>query len=290
MLALPRRGKMHALDTAVQAATGEILVFTDANTILAADALRQLVRPFADPEVGGVCGNQSHFKRLHEDASAAGESMYWSYDKALKILESRTGSIVSADGALYAIRRALYRRPPSAAMTDDFAISTAVIEQGARLVFEPLARAYESAVGDAGGEFQRKVRIVTRGWHGVMARRRLLDPRRSGFYAFVLGSHKVLRRLAPVVLVVLLGASLWLPQTSVTRTAAAAAQGVFYAAAALGALLRRTSLGRRRVLLAPFFFCLANGAALVALLRVCAGGRVEIWQPRRAAPGAAAPR
>jgi hypothetical protein len=216
--------------------------------------------------------------------------MYWSYDKALKVLESRTGSIVSADGALYAVRRALYRRPPSAAMTDDFAISTAVIEQGARLVFEPMARAYESAVGDAGGEFQRKVRIVTRGWHGVMARRRLLDPQRAGFYAFVLGSHKVLRRVAPVALLVLLAASLWPPQTSGMRAGAAAAQGVFYAAAGLGAMLRRTPIGRRRVLLAPFFFCLANGAALMALLRVCAGGRVETWQPRRAAPGTAAPR
>ena len=155
LLALPRRGKIHALDAAVARATGEILVFSDANSILDAQALRNLVRNFADPAVGGVCGNQMYVTGRNGDSSGQGEHLYWSYDKWLKGMESQGGSIVSADGAIYAIRHPLYRSPESAAVTDDFAISTAVVEQGYRLVYEPAAVAYEHPTGEARREFSR---------------------------------------------------------------------------------------------------------------------------------------
>jgi cellulose synthase/poly-beta-1,6-N-acetylglucosamine synthase-like glycosyltransferase len=285
LLALPRRGKLHALDTAIAQAHGEILVFSDANTHFEPQALRMLARNFADPAVGGVCGNQRHRRAAGRDSSGEGEKLYWSYDKSLKALESRTGSIVSADGAIYAIRRALYRKPASAAVTDDFAISTAVIEQGKRLVYEPAAVAYEDAVGDARGEFGRKVRIMTRGWHGVLLRRRLLDPRHYGFYAVVLWSHKVLRRLAPLCLLALFAASLAAARSAPLYAAAAVAQTAFYLLALAGGLLKRSRAGRRGVLYAPFFFVLANAAALVAFSRLLRGQRVERWQPQRPAPG-----
>jgi len=163
LLRYPRRGKIHALKDAVRAASGEILVFSDANSMYQNDALRKLMRNFADPEVGGVCGNQIYLKSTNTEASSRGESLYWSYDKWLKQKESLTGSIVSAHGALYAIRRTLYKPPRSAAVTDDFAISTAVVEQGYRLVFEREAIAYEEPTSTAGLEFRRKVRIMTRG-------------------------------------------------------------------------------------------------------------------------------
>jgi cellulose synthase/poly-beta-1,6-N-acetylglucosamine synthase-like glycosyltransferase len=289
LLALPRRGKLYALDTAIERARGEILVFSDANTHFDRQALRMLVRNFADPSVGGVCGNQRHRRDAGRDSSGEGEKLYWSYDKSLKALESRAGSIVSADGAIYAIRRALYRKPASAAVTDDFAISTAVIEQRARLVYEPAAVAYEDAVGDARGEFGRKVRIMTRGWYGVLLRRQLLDPRRYGFYAVVLWSHKVLRRLAPVGLLALFAASLVAARSGPLFAAAAVAQAGFYTLALAGWLLKRSRAGRRGVLYAPFFFVLANAAALVALSRLLRGRRVERWQPQRPAPGTPVP-
>jgi glycosyltransferase involved in cell wall biosynthesis len=281
LLSLPRRGKLHALDAAVNRTRGDILVFSDANTHFDPQALRLLVRNFADPEVGGVCGNQRHVKRRGGDTSGDGERLYWSYDKALKALESRCGSIVAADGAIYAIRRSLYQRPPHAAATDDFVLSTAVIEQGARLVYEPEAVAWENATDDARGEFSRKVRIVTRGWRGIILRRQLLDPRRSGFYAVVLWSHKVFRRLAPVALVALFVSSLLAARHGPVYAWIAAAQLAFYALAVLGALLRGMAAGRHRGLYAPFFFVLANAAALVALLQMLRGRRIESWQPQR---------
>ena len=112
LLSLPRQGKIRALDAAVLEATGEILVFSDANTMCAPDALRALVRNFADPGIGGVAGHTGYRLEVNSESSARGESLYWDYDTWLKHLESLTGSVVSAHGGLYAVRRALYRPVP----------------------------------------------------------------------------------------------------------------------------------------------------------------------------------
>jgi cellulose synthase/poly-beta-1,6-N-acetylglucosamine synthase-like glycosyltransferase len=281
LLCFPRRGKIYALKDAVASATGEILIFSDANSMYRQDALRMLVRNFADPEIGGVCGNQVYLKAKKADATSEGEGMYWSFDKWLKQLESLTGSIVSAHGAIYAIRRQLYQPPASAAVTDDFAISTAVIAQGYRLVFESEAIAYEEPTASAALEFGRKVRIMTRGLRGVLMRRRLLNPFRYGFYSLELFSHKVLRRLVPFFLLVLFVASWFLSGTSRFYFGAAIAQTVFYILAGAGYLLRRHRVGRLKFFYIPFFYCLANVAALIAVVRLLTGKRIEFWQPQR---------
>ena len=281
LLTLPRRGKIHALNAAVAQARGEILVFSDANTFFDVHALRALAQNFADPQVGGVAGRKIYLTQAGSDSSSHGEHLYWSYDTWLKQLESLTGSIVAADGAIYAIRRALYCPPPSAAVTDDFALSTAVIEHGYRLVFEPAACAYEAALPAAEREFWRKVRLMTRGLCGVMLRKRLLNPWRYGFYALVLFSHKVLRRLVAVVLPLLFAASLLASSHGAFYRGAAVAQALFYALAGAGYVLRRTRVGQLPCLSMPFFYCLANAAALVAIIQCLRGQRIELWQPQR---------
>jgi len=286
LLRLPRRGKIHALKDAVAVATGEILVFTDANSICESDALRMLARNFADPEVGGVCGNQVYLKAKKADSSSKGERLYWAYDKWLKRMESLTGSIVSAHGAIYAIRRELYQPPVSAAVTDDFAISTAVIEQGYRLVFESEAVAYEEPASAASFEFGRKVRIMNRGLRAVLLRKRLLNPLQYGFYSLELFSHKVLRRLVPIFLFLLFVASLQVSSGGGFYAVAAVAQTLFYFSAGAGYVLRHHRLGHMKLLYIPFFYCLANAAALVAILKLLAGRRIERWQPQRHLSGA----
>jgi len=281
LLALPRRGKIYGLKDAVNVATGELLVFSDANSMYERDALRKLARNFADPQVGGVCGNQVYLKNKKADTASQGENLYWSFDKWLKQKESLTGSIVSAHGAIYAIRRSLYQPPASAAVTDDFAISTAVIEQGYRLVFESEAIAYEEPMPAAAREFSRKVRIMNRGLCGVLLRRRLLNPLRYGFYAVILFSHKVLRRLVPIFLLMLLAASWLLQSRHDFFLFAAVAQTLFYAMAGCGYLLRRRRLGRLKFFYIPFFYCLANAAALLAIIKLLRGNRIEFWQPQR---------
>ncbi|HET9887584.1 MAG TPA: glycosyltransferase family 2 protein [bacterium] len=281
VLALPRSGKIPALNEAVASASGEILLFTDANTHLAPSALRKLVRNFADPSVGGVCGNQIVSLAGDEDSTARGESLYWGYDKKLKALESATGSIVSADGAIYAIRRNLYVRPANNLLNDDFAISTKVIERGKRLVFESEALAWETASASAEHEFERKVRILSRGFRSVIAARSLLNPLRFGFYSLVLFTHKVLRRLTPLFLAGLLAGSLLALEGGRFYVLAAILQLGFYAIAMIGWIARSTPWGKNRLIGAPFFFCLTNAAALVGLSHVISGKRIELWQPRR---------
>jgi cellulose synthase/poly-beta-1,6-N-acetylglucosamine synthase-like glycosyltransferase len=284
LLRLPRRGKIAALEQAVGQATGEILIFSDANTVMHPAAVRALASNFADPEVGGVAGHTTYRLKEGSESSSRGESLYWRYDTWLKAMESRTGSVVSAHGGLYALRRNLYHVPPDRAVTDDFIISTAVVEQGRRLVFEKDALAYEIAVPTAKPEFRRRVRLMTRGLRAVALRRRLMNPSRYGFYAVVLFSHKVLRRLVPVCLVVLFSASLYLASTSSFFLVAAVAQTLFYSLAVAGGLARQHRVGQLKLFYVPFFYGMANTAALFALVRFVRGDRIELWQPQRHAP------
>jgi cellulose synthase/poly-beta-1,6-N-acetylglucosamine synthase-like glycosyltransferase len=202
VVSLPRVGKAGALNAAVGVATGEILVFSDANSLYARDALRALVAPFADSDVGAVAGDQRYLADHAEAAVATGERLYWDLDRAIKRAESRGGNAVSATGAIYAVRRELFSQVPPG-VTDDFATSTAVIARGKRLVFAPEAIAFEPVARSSRDEFARKVRVMTRGLNAVVARHELLDPRRYGFYALQLLSHKVLRRLMALPLAAL---------------------------------------------------------------------------------------
>jgi cellulose synthase/poly-beta-1,6-N-acetylglucosamine synthase-like glycosyltransferase len=281
LLSLPRRGKIRTLNAAVARATGKILVFTDANIMCRPDTLRALVANFADPGVGGVAGHTTYTLDPDSESSSYGERLYWRYDTWLKKLESQTGSIVSAHGGLYAIRRVLYRPVADGAVTDDFAISTSVIAQGYRLVFEPDALATEVAVPEAQREFRRRVRLMTRGLRGVFLRRKLLNPLRYGFYSVVLASHKLARRLVPVSLAVLAVASVAAWSHGPLYQAAAVGQALFYGMASVGYLLRRSRVGRARLLYIPFYYCMANVACSVAWVHALRGRRIEVWQPQR---------
>lgn len=281
LLALPRQGKAAALNAAVAEAKGEILVFSDANSIYAPGALRALVRPFADPTVGGVAGNQVYRPAPEASLAGEGEKQYWGLDRQLKLYESAAGNVISATGAIYAIRRELFT-PVAEGVTDDFYTSTGVIAQGYRLVFAPQAIAYEAVAGKSGDEFGRKVRVITRGLRGVLLRRELLDPRRHGFYALQLFSHKVLRRLVavPLLLPALVSPLLW--ARGALYRLATLGQALFYGLAAAGIAAERSGRKLHRLLALPAYFSLVNVAALQATLNVLRGRSIVVWEPTRA--------
>lgn len=279
LLALPRQGKAGALNSAVAAATGEILVFSDANSMFAEGALRALVAPFADPEVGGVAGNQRYLPRSATVASNDGEQSYWNFDRQLKVSQSKAGNAISATGAIYAIRRSLFRTVPTG-VTDDFVTSTSVIAQGYRLVFAPAAVAYEPVAGSSDREFGRKVRIMTRGLRAVLVMRELLNPFRHGFYAWQLFSHKVLRRLMFVPLIALLLVNPFLWNDGIFYPITLLLQLGFYGCALLGWLLANTRLGSLKIFSIPYFFCLIYAAALVATVNILRGRTIDRWQPQ----------
>ena len=283
LLRLPRCGKMHALNKAVAQSAGEVLVFTDANAELERNALKALVAPFADIEVGGVCGNQKYRGAAdRDDTAGAGEDLYWRFDKYLKQLETCVGSTIAADGSLYAVRRDLYVVVEDGAQADDFAVSARVVTSGRRrLVFEPAAVSFEPAPGFSDREFWRKVRVANHGIRAILHLHGGLNPLRTGAYALQMWSHKVLRYMLPLFAIAALVATAALAFHSAFYLGLLGAQAAFYALAMSGWLLRRSSIGRLKAFYAPFYFCLANAAALLGLLSLLRGERITIWQPQR---------
>ena len=278
LMRLPRQGKAAALNEAARLARGEVLVFTDANSMLEPDALQRLVESFADARVGGVCGNKMLRPRAGADATQGGEGLYWRYDKWQKGLESVAGSIFAADGALYAARRRLFVPIADLAQADDIAVSTRIVLQGYRLLFEPAAIAWEDAPEDGRAEFERKVRVTNHSVRALLA----LGPRlwTSGFYSVELVSHKLLRHLVPFFLLALFGSNVVLAVAAPAFVWLLALQSFFYAAAGVGGLARRTRVGRAKVLTVPYYFCLVNAAALLGVLSIARGERLAAWTPR----------
>ncbi len=277
LLPLPRRGKNAALNEAAAVARGDIFVFTDADSMLSPDALRHLIAPFSDETVGGVGGN-FHYIAQREEGS--GERTYWRFDRLLKDLQHRSGSITSATGQLYAIRGQLSSPiPPD--VTDDFYISAQVHVRHQRLVFAKQARAYSTVADSADAEFQRKVRVMTGGLRSVWAMRQLLNPVRYGFYALQLWAHKVLRRamIVPLTLMAIASFIRW-DMGWVYPITLGGLLGI-WGLGMLGLVLRHSTIGQKKLLSLPLFFLLVNAAFLVAVYHLAIGKRSDIWTSQR---------
>jgi cellulose synthase/poly-beta-1,6-N-acetylglucosamine synthase-like glycosyltransferase len=279
VLDLPRMGKLSALNRGVEASSGEILVFTDADSLFERGTLRTLVANFADERVGGVAANVVRVVQEAGRPVARGEGLYWRYERLLKRLEDRVGSVVSASGHLYAVRRSLFTHSAQTAGTDDFLISSAVVTQGARLAFDELAVVLVATPEEGGTELRRKVRVMNRGLRSALALGAGLLPTRTGLYAFEVVFHKLLRRLVGFFLIALLASSAVLAATEPSWWLVLGPQLAFYGLAMAGGLLAHTRWGRLKPLWVPYFFCLANAAAALAVLSLLAGVRFERWEP-----------
>lgn len=282
LLSLPRVGKAAALNAAVNASSGEILVFSDANSMYKADAIQELARPFGDPNVGGVAGNQIYKTEVSGGSSIDGERAYWNFDRMLKQFQGKSGNTLAATGAIYAIRRSIFRPIPDG-VSDDLFTSTGVIVQGYRLVFAPEAIAYEPIAATSQVEFGRKVRVIMRSWKALIFRRELLNLFRYKFYAIQLFSHKILRYLVVFPLLVLFLVSPFLWKTGFIYQMATIGQIVFYGCALFGLLLHGTRFGRKKIFTLPFYFCMVNAASLVAVIKVLRGHQIKHWEPQRQA-------
>lgn len=278
LVRMPERGgKTVGLNAAVARARGDVIVFSDANAMYDRDAIRALVRNFADPAVGAAVGESVYVDP--EAESDRSESLYWRYETWIKRLESQIGSVVGGDGAIYAVRRSLYRPMPADALSD-FVNPLQVVSHGYRCVYEPAARSCERAAGEFAQEFRRKVRIVNRAWRALVGYPALLNPWRHGRFAWQLVSHKLLRWLVPVQLAALFATTAALAREGGVYQAALAAQLAFYLLALAGLGLRRR--GRMPALLAiPYYFCLVNVASAVGIIDAFRGKTYTTWATAR---------
>ncbi|MGZ3829370.1 MAG: glycosyltransferase family 2 protein, partial [Mucilaginibacter sp.] len=187
-----RMGKMAAVHRAVAAVTTEVIVFTDANTFLNPEALVNICRHYADPNVGAVAGEKK--VQIDEKAdAAASEGFYWKYESKLKVWDSELYSVVGAAGELFSVRTNLYQYVPSNAIIDDFMISMLIAKMGYRIIYEPEAYALETASQDVKEELKRKIRISAGGIQSIIWLKSLLNPFKMPVLSFQYISHRVLR-------------------------------------------------------------------------------------------------
>lgn len=274
----PRMGKTAGLNLGVSQAKGQILIFSDANALYEPDAIRNLVRHFSNSEIGYVVGNARYCEKGTEPPSAASEGLYWKLETFLKRKESRFGSVVGGDGAIYAIRRELYS-PLLPTDINDFLNPMQIIARGYVGLFEPAAVCYEDAAESFAKEFQRKVRIISRSLNALRRIPAVLNPLKNPRHWFMLISHKILRWFAPIFILLLFAASLALWQFPIYRLAVVL-QIAFYAMALVG-WRWQTNDKLGKVFSLPFYFCLVNLAALIGCSKCLRGDLVGQWSPPR---------
>jgi glycosyltransferase involved in cell wall biosynthesis len=266
-----RKGKANALNTGLQQITNEIVVFSDSSIMLEKDALIAITKPFADSEVGCVSG-EDHIP------GNGGEGMYGKYELYLRKLESQTGSIVGASGSFYAQRRQLCA-PFIEGLAPDFLSVLNTVQQGYRAISEPSAKGIMAAVSDTGAEFRRKVRTLLRGMTTLWAKRSLMNPLKNPTFAFVLISHKLMRWVVPLFLIVLLIANSYLLSSEIYKVVFFL-QLLFYGLALL-AWFKLGNLHNKIYGKIPLYFTIVNFAILRAWVLLFKGIKLEIWEPSK---------
>ena len=272
-----RQGKAAALNEAVRCARGEILVFSDANSLFAPDAIRRMMENFGDPEVGYVTGNLAYEVR---SAGIAGKgcSAYMKYENALRTLETQVGSIIGVNGGVDAIRRELYSNVPRHLITD-FVLPLYVIGTKHRVVYDERVHASEVANTELGSEFRMRIRVGLRALQGITYMRRLCNPVNYPWAAFSLISHKLSRYFCFLFLLIAFLTNLMLV-TSPGYARLFIAQTLTYLLALIG--LRKGMLFRKLTLI-PAYLLMTNMAFAVAAIRFLQGETMATWEPRAGA-------
>jgi cellulose synthase/poly-beta-1,6-N-acetylglucosamine synthase-like glycosyltransferase len=273
-----RLGKTAAQNAAVEKALGEILLFSDATTHYQPDVLRAMVPNFADREVGCVTGRVIYSP---DKGSAVGEGTrsYWSYEFLLKKHESSIGSLIGVCGCMYAVRKSAYV-PLYHEACSDFLIAIMMVKQGLRAIYEPTAVCLEKPNAEANKELAVRVRIITQTFADLWRNRAMLNPLSHGFYAIQLLSHKVMRYLAPVWLLILLVSSGILAPNKFLYATAFACQVAFYFIAAISWVFEKAGV-KTHWLVLPQYFVITNLASLIAFVKFLRGERYTKWEPLR---------
>ncbi|NVN91792.1 MAG: glycosyltransferase family 2 protein [Desulfuromonadales bacterium] len=274
----PRAGKTSALNLAIPQARGEIIVFSDANSIYAPDALRKLVSNFSDPEVGYVTGKMIY---ANPDGTTIGDgcSAYMKYENWLRETETRLGSVVGVDGGIDAMRREIYQSM-NPDQLPDFVQPLKVVEQGYRVVYEPEALLWESSLKEAGDEYRMRVRVSLRAFWALFDMRTLLLPWPNSIFAWQLWSHKILRYLCFVFLILAYTSNILLLGDGFMYLILFALQSACYTVAFTAPVLERIGMGSRVITFARYFLLL-NIAAAHAFGKFILGKKQVLWTPRK---------
>ena len=274
-----RRGKIHAVNRVMKLVKTPIVIFSDANTFLNREAVKNIVRHYQDSAVGGVAGEKRIYKKEEDNASGSGEGLYWKYESFLKKKDSEVYSVVGAAGELFSIRTELFEEPEENTIIEDFYLSLRIALRGYRFIYEPQACALETASASVKEEWKRKVRICAGGFQAMLKLTELLNPFKHGVLSFQYISHRVLRwTLAPLFLPIIFLCNVWLAwQGAMFYSIVLGAQLAFYMLAIFGYLFRDKNISIKGFFV-PYYFMVMNLSVYAGFIRYLKGKQSVIWE------------
>ncbi len=274
-----RAGKTAAENRAMKFVTTPFVIFTDANTILNRDALKNIVKHFADERVGCVAGEKRIISAVADSASSSGEEIYWKYESFLKKMDAELNSAIGAAGELVAFRTSLYTELPDDTLLDDFMQSMLIAAKGNIIAYEPQAYASETASSNISEELKRKIRIGAGSWQAMVRLTGVLKLTRTPLLYFQYFSHRILRwAVAPFLLPALLILNILLAVDGPNfYQGLLILQLFFYAAAFAGYLLENKKIPFKLIFI-PYYFCVMNYAVIAGLFRFLSGNQQAAWE------------
>jgi cellulose synthase/poly-beta-1,6-N-acetylglucosamine synthase-like glycosyltransferase len=278
-----RAGKIGAMNRGMKLVNTPFVIFTDANTMLNPDAVKNIIRHYANPKVGGVAGEKRIASHEKDGAAGAGEGIYWKYESALKRLDSELYSVVGAAGELFSVRTELFHDVEKDTLLDDFILTMRIAQQGYVVRYEPEANATETSSANVEEELKRKIRISAGGLQSIVRLRAILNFFKYGTLSFQYISHRVLRwTLAPLALpfifilnlMIALNKGLFIPGFYVLLFWG---QVLFYIAALTGWYLENRKL-KIKVLFVPYYFFIMNLSVYLGFRRFIKGRQTVNWE------------
>lgn len=273
-----RKGKSAAENRSVKHSSGEIIIFSDANTLLPADAIQKLVRHYINPVVGAVSGEKRILQADKENAAGAGEGFYWKYESMLKRFDARLLTVVGAAGELFSFRRHLFKPLEEDTILDDFVLSLRITQAGYRVLYDPAATALETSSADSKEELKRKIRICAGGWQAMSRLGSLFNVFKHPVLTFQYVSHRVLRwTLAPLFLLLAMPLNVFLAIDNEFYMAVLELQITFYVFALAGYLLEKREI-KFKPFFIPYYFVMMNYAAIAGFMRYFKGNQSSVWE------------
>ncbi len=273
-----RLGKTDTQNSAVRLSQGEIIMFSDAASTYEANAVRAIVRNYADPSVGAVSGMYTYENK--DDSSAGfGTMLFWKLENFIKSRQTKIKTITGCCGCIYSVRKTLYTElPPD--IISDLVEPLTILQKGYRIVFEPEARALERTAGFTKDEFRMRIRVILRGMNGMLFVRDLFNPKKHPFVSFQLISHKLFRWLVSLFAIGAFLSNAFLAGTSWFYGLMFACQVAFYGLAFTGYFKEKAGI-HRPIFYLPLYFCIVNLAALISMFKVLCGENIVTWQTNR---------
>jgi len=274
-----RRGKIAAIHRAMGFVKSEIVIFSDANTLLNKDSIYNIARHYQSAKVGGVAGEKKVLSTKDSTIAGSGEGLYWKYESFLKKLDSEFYTVVGAAGELFSIRTSLYEYVGDNVLLDDFIISLKICKKGYKVVYEPGAFAMEAPSVSVTEEQKRKVRISAGAFQSIIMLSDLLNIFKYPVLSFQYISHRVLRwTLCPLFLplILLLNSIIVIKGASLFYTLLLICQLVFYLAAAAGYILYLKNI-KMKLLFAPYYFVFLNFSLYLGFIKYIRGRQSVLW-------------